>query len=369
MSKRDYYEVLGVPRNATTEQIKKAYRELALKHHPDRNQGNSESEEKFKEASEAYSVLGNEEKRQLFNRYGFNGLKSGTGGFNDFSFFSDSTFSDFEDILGNLFGFESPFSSQRRRRDQRGNDIAVEVELSLKEAYQGIEKSITVQKEINCDICQGSKSEPGKSPETCKQCGGSGSIRRSQGFFSISTTCPVCKGNGKIISHPCQKCRGSGRISFSNEIKITLPPGIDNGNKMRMSGEGEEGINGGRPGDLYLIIQVREDEHLKRQDNDLIHELNITFAQAALGDEVKIKTFYGTEKIKILPETQNNKIIKVKGKGFKNVHGWGKGDFLIIIKIITPRKMTKREKELFKELRKIEKEKDPPPRKEKEQYV
>jgi molecular chaperone DnaJ len=349
--------VLGVPRNATTEEIKKAYRELALKYHPDRNQDNPEAEENFKEASEAYSVLGNDEKRNLFDRYGLNGLKTSGGGFNDFSFFSDSIFGDFEDILGNLFGFESPFSGQRRR-NQRGNDLALEVELSLEEAYKGIEKNIKIQKGINCDACQGSKSEPGKPPETCKQCGGSGNIRRSQGFFSISTACPVCKGTGSIITHPCKKCEGKGRLTTSKEINVTLPPGIDDGNKMRMAGEGEDGTNGGRPGDLYLIIHIKEDERFVRQNNDLIYELKISFSQAALGDDVKIKTFYGVEKIKIPPETQNGAVIKVKGKGFKNVKGWGKGDFLIVIRVVTPRNMTKKEKELFRELRKIEQNKD-----------
>lgn len=368
MPKRDYYEVLGISRNASTDEIKKAYRELALKYHPDRNQGNPESEEKFKEASEAYSVLGNEEKRNLFDRYGFDGLKTSAGGFNDFSFFSDSIFGDFEDILGNLFGFESPFSG-RRRRNQRGHDLAVEVELSLEEAYKGTEKTITVQKEINCDVCQGSKSEPGKAPETCKQCGGSGNIRRSQGFFSISSACPVCKGTGSIITNPCKKCQGSGRLPTSKEIKVTLPPGIDNDNKMRMAGEGEDGTNGGRPGDLYLIIQVKEDERFIRQNNDLIHELNISFTQAALGDDVKITTFYGIEKIKISPEIQNGTVIKVKGKGFKNVKGWGKGDFLIVIRVVTPRNLTKKEKELFKELQKIEQKKDNSKPKEKELSV
>ncbi|MCK4836029.1 MAG: molecular chaperone DnaJ [Candidatus Aminicenantes bacterium] len=356
MTKRDFYEILGVPRNAPTEEIKKAYRTLALKYHPDRNQGDTDSEEKFKEASEAYSVLGNDEKRQIYDQYGHEGLQSGSRGFSDFSFFSDSIFSDFEDILGNFFGFGSPFSSKSSH--QRGHDIGVEISLTMEEAYKGIEKTFDIEKEINCDVCKGSKSESGQAPETCKQCGGSGKIRRSQGFFSISTPCPVCKGSGRIITHPCKKCQGSGRISEIKEMKITFPPGVKTGNKMRVAGEGEDGLNGGRPGDLYILIDIEEDYHFKRQDNDLIYELNISFSQAALGDALRIKTFYGTETIKIPPETQNNEIIKVKGKGFKNVNGWGKGDFLVIIKVETPRKLTRKEKELFKELRKIEKEKN-----------
>lgn len=358
MSRKDYYEILGVSRNASTAQIKKAYRELALKYHPDRNQGSVQSEERFKEASEAYSVLGNEEKRKIYDQYGFEGLKTGNRGFSDFSFFSDSIFSDFEDILGNFFGFESPFSGRSGRSGrQRGQDIGLDVNLSMEEAYRGVKKEITVEKQVNCDVCQGTGTEPGKSPETCKQCGGSGQVRRSQGFFSISTSCPVCRGSGRIITHPCKKCRGSGRATTRKKLEITFPAGVDTGNKMRVTGEGQEGLNGGRSGDLYLLIQVSEHEAFKRQENDLLHELNISFAQAALGEEFKIKTFYGSEKIKVPPETQNHTVIRIKGKGFKNVNGWGKGDFLVIIRVNTPVKLSRREKELFRELKKLEEEK------------
>ena len=358
MRKRDYYDILGVDRNASTDEIKKAYRSLALKYHPDRNQGDPESEEKFKEASEAYAVLGNAEKREIYDRYGHEGLKQGSRGFSDFSFFSDSIFADFEDILGNFFGFGSTFS--HRTGHQRGRDIGMELSLTMEEAYRGIEKTINIKKEVNCEACKGSKTEPGHQPENCKQCGGSGKIRRTQGFFSISTSCPVCQGSGKIITHPCKKCRGKGRISEKKEIQVHIPPGVDTGNKIRISGEGEEGRNGGRPGDLYILISIEEDTHFKRQDNHLIYQLNISFAQAALGDTVKIKTFYGSEKIKIPPETQNEEVIKIKGKGFKNVNGWGKGDFLVVIRVRTPKKLSPKEKELFKELRKIEKEKTKP---------
>jgi molecular chaperone DnaJ len=358
MGKKDYYDILGVSKNASNTDIKKAYRELALKYHPDRNQGNPHSEEQFKEASEAYSVLGNEEKRRIYDQFGFEGLKAGNRGFSDFSFFSDSIFSDFEDILGNFFGFESPFSKRGGRSARhRGRDIGIDVALSLKEAYLGIKKNITIEKEINCDVCQGSRTEPGKSIETCKQCGGSGQIRRSQGFFSISTPCPLCKGSGSLVTHPCKSCHGSGRITTSKDIEITFPPGVDTGNKMRVSGEGQDGLNGGKSGDLYLMIHVSEHEEFKRQENDLIYELNISFAQAALGDEFKVKTFYGTEKIKVPPETQTHTVIKIKGKGFKNVNGWGKGDFLIVVNVNTPEKLTRKEKEFFRELRKLEEEK------------
>jgi len=358
MSKRDYYEVLGIQKNASNNEIKSAYRKLALKYHPDRNQGSSEAEEKFKEASEAYSVLGNEQKKQMYDQFGFDGLKVNDRGFSDFSFFSDSIFSDFEDILGGFFGFGSSFRKGGRGRGRRnGRDIGLEVNLTMEEAYNGVEKEIEVTKERNCKNCDGSGSDPGKPPEVCAQCNGSGSTRRSHGFISIATTCPICNGTGKVIKHPCKECDGKGRVADYKEIKVTFPAGVDAGNRLRIGGEGEEGFNGGRSGDLYVIINVEEHDRFNREGNDLIFELEIAFAQAALGDEIKIETFYGVEKIKIDPESQNGKIIKVKGKGFKNVNGWGKGDLLIILKILTPVKLTRKEKELFKQLRSIEKQK------------
>jgi len=360
MAKKDYYDILEVPRNATKNEIKQSYRKLALKYHPDRNQKNPEAEEKFKEASEAYSILGNDEKKRIYDNYGFNGLNMGGRGFSTSSFFSDSIFSDFEDILGDLFGFGS-FSSTRgnkRYGTRNGSDIGIEVDLTLEEAYKGIEKTVTVHKEKNCNVCDGTGSEPGTTPNVCTQCGGTGNIRRSQGFFSISTTCSLCGGSGSTISHPCKKCNSKGRIEDIKEIKVTFPPGVDNGNRLRITGEGEEGFNGGRPGDLYIIINVKEDDKFKREGNNLIYELNISFSQAVLSDDIKIKTFYGTEKIKIPPEVQDGKIIKLKGKGFKNINGWGKGNLLIIIKVVTPTNISKREREIYKELREIENKKN-----------
>jgi len=358
MAKRDYYEVLGVSRDASNDEIKKAYRKLALKYHPDRNQGSSEAEGKFKEASEAYSVLADEEKKQMYDRFGFDGLKGVGRGFSDFSSFSDSIFSDFEDILGSFFGFGSSGKrGNRGQRAQRGRDFGVEVNLTMEESYNSVEKEVEVTRERNCNICDGSGNEPGYPSESCTQCGGSGSIRRSQGFFSIATTCPVCNGDGKIIKHPCKECNGKGRAMERKKIKVTFPAGVANGNRLRVTGEGEDGYNRGRPGDLYIIINVEEDDYFRREDNDLIRELEITFSQATLGDEVKIKTFYGTEKIKIPQESQDGKIIRFKGKGFKNVNGWGKGDLLIILKVTTPTHLTRKERELFKQLREIEKQK------------
>ena len=358
MAKRDFYEVLGVPRNSTTADIKKAYRQLALKYHPDRNQDNPEAEDKFKEASEAYSVLGDDEKRQIYDRFGHDGLRSAGRGFGDSSYFSDSVFSDFEDILGNLFGFGGG-GRRQGRGPRRGRDLGIEVNISMQEAYKGVEKEIEVPREQVCNICDGSGSEPGRPIDTCKQCGGSGQVRMSHGFFSIAQTCPVCNGAGKVISNPCQKCKGKGRIPETKHLKVTFPAGVDKGNRLRINGEGEGGFAGGRSGDLYVTINVGEDNKFKREGNDLIYELDITYAQAALGDEVKIETFYGSEKVKIHPESQNRKITRIKGKGFKDLNSrfGAAGDFLIILNVITPTNLTKREKELFRELREIELEK------------
>lgn len=352
MAKRDYYEVLGVPRNAGTDEIKKAYRKLAMQHHPDRNPDNPVAEEKFKEASEAYSVLADEQKRRTYNQFGHDGLKMGGRGFNDF--FSDSIFTDFEDILGGFFGFNSSRSRGQSRGPRRGRDMGMEVGLTLEEAYKGIEKEVEIKREINCDVCGGSGSEPGYSPDRCEQCGGAGTIRRSQGFFSVATTCSRCNGTGQMIKHPCKKCHGNGRIQEQRRIKVNFPAGIDTGQRLRANGEGEGGYNGGRPGDLYLIAQVEEDNRFSRQDNDLLYKLDITFSQAALGDDLKIHTFSGTEKIKIPPETQNGKIIRLKGKGFNHIGSWGKGDLVVIVNVLTPVKIGKRERDIFRELREIE---------------
>jgi molecular chaperone DnaJ len=356
MTKRDYYEILGIPRDAEVDDIKKAYRKSALKYHPDHNSNDPKAEEKFKEASEAYAVLGNVEKRKIYDQYGSEGLRAG-GGASDFSFFSDSIFSDFSDVLGDLFGFGSFSSgSQRRqsRRPRKGKDLGLEVELTLEEAFTGVEKEVEIEREVNCPDCAGTGSEPGTSPETCRHCGGTGSIRRSQGFFSVSSTCPTCQGNGQRITHPCRKCSGRGRSSENKKIKVGFPAGVDSGNRLRVVGEGEAGSLGGSPGDLYLLVQVRGNEKFQRQEDDLIYRLTLTFSQAALGDEIKIKTFDGSEKIKIPPETQNGQVLRLKGKGFKRVNRWGSGDLLVAIDVKTSSHLSAREKELFRELREIE---------------
>jgi molecular chaperone DnaJ len=356
MAKKDYYQVLGVNRNASADEIKKAYRKMAMQHHPDRNRDNPESEEKFKEASEAYSVLGNAEKRQIYDQYGVDGLR---GGGQDFGFFSDSIFSDFGDILGDLFGFDGSFSGGRQRRGPRkGNDLGLEVELTLEESFLGVEKEIAVDRERNCAVCDGSGSEPGTSADVCRKCGGSGNMRVSQGFFSMATTCSACQGRGRVISHPCKNCHGHGRLRETKKIKVAFPAGIDEGNRLRVSGEGAGGREGGSPGDLFVLIKIKADKNFQRHGNDLLFQLPVSFSQAALGDQVSIKTFEETEKIKIPPAAQNGQVLKIKNKGFRQVNRWSRGDLLIQINVVTPQTLSRQETELFKKLREIEAKRD-----------
>ncbi|MCU0237277.1 MAG: molecular chaperone DnaJ [Acidobacteria bacterium] len=352
MAKKDYYQVLGVSRDAKAEDIKKAYRKLAMQHHPDRNRDNPEAEEKFKEASEAYSVLGNSEKRQVYDRYGVEGLR---GGGSDFGFSAESIFSDFGDILGDMFGFSGGVSGGRQRRGPRkGGDLGLEVELTLQESFLGVEKEVEVERERNCDACDGSGSEPGHDAETCRKCGGSGNVRVSQGFFSMATTCPGCRGNGKVVSHPCRKCHGHGRVRENKRIKVSFPAGIDDGNRLRVSGEGEGGRQGGAPGDLYISARIRPDKRFQRHGQDLLLQLPVSFSQAALGDQVTIQTFEGAEKIKIPPAAQNGQILKIKNKGFHQVNRWSRGDLLVQVRVQTPRSLSRQETELFKKLRELE---------------
>jgi len=358
MAKKDYYHTLGVSRDASAEEIKKAYRKMAMQHHPDRNHDRPEAEEKFKEASEAYSVLGNSEKRSIYDQYGAEGLRM-RGGSADSGFFSDSTFADFGDILGDLFGFGQSFSGGRQRRGPRkGRDLGMEIGLTLEESFNGVEKEISLDRERNCHECDGSGSEPGKQPSVCHHCNGTGNVRRTQGFFSVSTTCSSCHGNGKTIDHPCKKCRGQGRVAETKKIKVAFPAGIDEGNRLRVAAEGEGGTQGGSPGDLYLMVRIKEDKNFQRRENDLLCQLPISFSQAALGDLVSVKTFEDVEKVKIPPATQNGQVIKIKGKGFRQINRWSRGDLLIQVHVQTPQHLSPHETELFKKLREIEKKKE-----------
>ncbi|MGD8520009.1 MAG: molecular chaperone DnaJ, partial [Desulfobacterales bacterium] len=298
-TKRDYYEILSVNRNATEDELKASYRKLALKYHPDRNPGDKEAEEKFKEAAEAYEVLRDPEKRSLYDQFGHQGLE-GTG-FSGFGGFED-IFSSFSDIFEDFFGFGTRRRS--RSRAQRGADLRYDLPLAFMEAAFGTETEIEIQKMESCPECHGSGSEPGTQPETCRHCGGVGQVSRSQGFFTVRTTCPTCRGNGQTITHPCAKCHGSGQVMVNKTVSVKIPAGVDHGSRLRLNGEGEAGNYGGPPGDLYVFIHVDPHEFFTRKDTDVICQVPISFVQATLGDKILVPTLNGKKKLEIPKGTQ-----------------------------------------------------------------
>ncbi|RMF83265.1 MAG: molecular chaperone DnaJ, partial [Nitrospinota bacterium] len=329
--KRDYYEVLGVSRDATPEEIKKRYRQLALQYHPDRNPGNKEAEEKFKEASEAYEVLRDPEKRRLYDLYGHEGLK-GTG-FSGFSGFED-IFSSFGDIFEELFGFGT--RTRTRHGPQRGADLRYDLEISFLDAAQGTETEIEIPKRVRCETCHGSRTRPGASPVHCPTCQGRGQVIRTQGFFSVSTTCPRCRGEGIIITDPCPTCQGQGVVQKTKKILLKIPPGVDTGSRLRLSGEGEEGEWGGPPGDLYIILHVQPHEFFQREGNNILCQIPISFTQAALGAEIDVPTLNGSRPLKIPPGTQSGEVFVLRGEGIRDLRGYGRGDQLVEVVVKTP---------------------------------
>jgi|Deesub1362B_J571_1020462.scaffolds.fasta_scaffold00001_124 molecular chaperone DnaJ len=352
MMKRDYYEILGVSRNASPEEIKKAYRQMALKYHPDRNPGNKEAEEKFKEAAEAYSVLIDPEKRKLYDLYGHEGLRG--EGFSGFSGFDSSIFSEFEDILGNFFGFDfSDFfggaSRRRRHSPRRGRDLILELEITLEEAAFGVEKEINLERRETCPTCHGSGLRPGTGKEDCPLCGGRGQVRYQQGFFTVTRTCHRCQGTGEVIPHPCEECRGTGKVLEKRVLNIKIPAGVDQGMQLRVQGEGEVGDQGAPRGDLYVQIKIKKHKFLERKGNDLYCEIPISIAQAALGTTLEIPSLNGNETLVIPPGTQPNTLLRVKGKGIKDIHSQRPGDLLVRVKVEVPRRLTKEQKELLRE--------------------
>ncbi len=352
MIKRDYYEVLGIQRSAAPEEIKKAYRRLALKFHPDRNPGDREAEEKFKEAAEAYSVLIDPQKRGVYDRFGHDGLRG--EGFSGFSGFNSTIFSDFEDILGNFFnfGFEGFFGGRQQRREsypRRGRDLALELEISLEEAAFGGEKEININRFELCPVCSGSKMQPGTNMETCSHCQGRGTIRYQQGFFAISRTCSHCEGSGQRIPFPCKECRGTGRKKKKKSLTIKIPPGVDDGTKLRLEGEGEAGDKDAEKGDLYVITRVKKHKFFERDDNNLYCEISISFVKAALGTTIEIPTLEGSEILKIPEGTQPGEIIRLKGKGIKDLYSRHKGDLFIKVIVNTPKNLSKNQKNYLKQ--------------------
>ncbi len=345
---KDYYERLGVPSNATEAEIKKAFRNLALRYHPDRNTGSKESEEKFKEINEAYSVLSDPEKRARYDQFG--SAEGGAG----FGAFAGAGFGDiFEDIFGDFFGF----SGQRRARPAKGDDLRYDLEITLEESAFGAEKKIEVPRWESCSTCGGSGAKPGKGPVTCTHCRGTGHVKFQQGFFSVSKSCGACHGTGKIITDPCLTCRGHGKVKSLRSIVVKVPAGVDSGSRLRMSGEGEPGTRGGPAGDLYIVIDLKEHPFFVRKDSDIYCAMTITFTQAVLGAEIEVPTLEGTGSLKIPPGTQSGKPFHIKGKGIPRLGRHGKGDEIVVVNIEVPRQITPRQKELLEEFAQISGEK------------
>ncbi|MBN8762897.1 MAG: molecular chaperone DnaJ [Thiobacillus sp. 63-78] len=340
MSKRDYYEILGVSRNASDEEIKKAYRKLAMKHHPDRNPDSKGSEEKFKEAKLAYEILSDSDKRTAYDQFGHAGIdqQAGMGGGGGFS---DA----FSDIFGDIFGG----GANRRDRVYRGADLRYNLEIDLEEGARGTETKIRIPTLEECDTCHGSGAKPGTTPTTCTTCSGHGQVRIQQGFFSVQQTCPRCGGSGKMVTDPCLSCHGEGRVKKHKTLSVKIPAGVDSGDRIRLAGEGEAGVNGGPPGDLYVVIHIKEHPVFKREGDNLHCEMPISFATAALGGEVEIPTLDGHAKIKIPVETQSGKVFRLRGKGIKGVRSHAPGDLMCHMLVETPVNLSERQRELLRE--------------------
>lgn len=346
MSKRDYYEVLGVSRTATDAEIKRAYRTLAVQYHPDKNPGDAASEEKFKECAEAYAILSDAQKRAQYDRFGHQGV--GGGGF-------DPGFSNIEDIF-DLFGFGDMFGGRQRTRSrvQRGSDLRYDLEITLEEAANGKDELLEIPRLETCPECTGSGAEKGTTAESCISCGGSGQTRYQQGFFSVMRTCTNCSGKGSIIRNPCKECRGQGRIEKEKNLEIKIPAGVETGSRLRVSGEGEAGLNGGPAGDLFVVIHVKEHELFERQGANLYSAVPVSFAQAALGAEIKVTTLDGEEDLTIPAGTQTGTVFRLKGKGMPELGGRGRGDLFVAATLITPRTLTKEQRKLLEQLAEVE---------------
>jgi molecular chaperone DnaJ len=353
MDKRDYYEILGVSRTANDQEIKSAYRRLAMRYHPDKNPNDATAEEKFKEAAEAYSVLADQEQRRRYDRFGHAGVSSSAG-----PSWGAPGFGGIEDILGDLFGFGDVFSGgrggPRRSSAQRGADLRYDLEITLEEAADGMTAQLRIPRLESCETCKGSGAAPGTEPETCNTCGGAGQMRYQQGFFSVARTCHACRGVGRIIKNPCSDCRGSGRIEREKQMEVKIPAGVETGSRLRVQGEGEAGTSGGPAGDLYVVIHVAEHERFERQGSNLYVAVPITFAQAALGAEITVKTLDDEEKLKIPVGTQTGTVFRLKGKGMPALGGRGRGDLFVSATVITPTSLTREQRKLLEQLATIE---------------
>jgi molecular chaperone DnaJ len=334
-----------VARGASDQEVKSAYRKLALQFHPDRNPNNPDAEEKFKEASEAYAVLADGEKRALYDRFGHAGVNGGGG-------VDPTVFQDFSDIFGDFFGFGDIFGqgSRRQSRSQRGADLREDVTLEFEEAVFGTETKVTVRRHETCDGCSGSGAAPGKAPVACRSCAGRGQVRYQQGFFSIARTCPTCQGMGSVITDPCPKCKGQGRVLRQRTVDAKVPAGVEDGTRIRFTGQGESGLAGGPPGDLYVVLHVKEHPFFEREGNDLHCVIPVSFTQAALGAELMVPTLEGEHTLKVPEGTQSGSAFRIRGKGVPVLNGRGKGDLFVEIRVQTPTKVSKRQRELLQEL-------------------
>ncbi len=346
MAKRDFYEVLGVNRDASEDDIKKSYRRLAMKHHPDRNPDNPKAEESFKEAKEAYEILSDANKRAAYDQYGHAGVdpSAGGGGAGMGGGFADA----FGDIFGDIFG-----GGRGRSNVYRGADLRYNLEIGLEEAARGTETKIRIPAMEQCETCDGSGAKPGTKPVKCSTCDGHGQVRMQQGFFSVQQACPKCRGAGKMVESPCPTCRGVGRLKQHKTLSVKIPSGVDEGDRIRLSGEGEAGVNGGPPGDLYVVIHLKAHAVFQREHNDLHCEMPISFTTAALGGDIEIPTLEGYAKIKIPAETQSGKVFRLRGKGIKGVRSSTHGDLLCHVVVETPVNLTARQRELLNELEAI----------------
>ena len=348
-TQKDFYEVLNVKREASIEEIKASYRQNALKWHPDRNPVNKEEAEiKFRECTEAYSVLSDPQKRQIYDTYGHEGLRGSNVGTD----FNSSVFQDFHDIFGDFFGFEELFSGGRRGRgrNQRGADLRYDMTLTFEEAAAGVTTKVKLPKQEFCSACNGTGAKKGTGSTACQTCGGRGQMAYQQGFFTITRTCPACQGAGQIIRERCLECRGNGRVEREKIIELRIPPGVDTGTRLRVTGEGEQGPNGGPPGDLYVVLDVKEHQFFERRGADLYCTIPLSVAQAALGTELQVPGLGGDEKLKIPEGTQSDAVFRVKGKGLPDPRGGGKGDLYYHVRVLTPTKLTREQRKLLEQL-------------------
>jgi len=357
--KRDYYEVLGVAKSASADEVKKAFRKLAVQYHPDKNPGDKKAEEKFKEINEAYETLSDGQKRKMYDQFGHAASNMGGGGQGPFGaggpfggggFGGSADFGDiFGDIFGDLFGGGGGRGGRSRgRRARAGADLETQVDITFEEAYRGVEKVITINKRVECETCHGSGAKPGTQPVTCKVCNGRGEVTFQQGFFAVSRPCTHCHGTGQVIESPCQTCRGSGKVKKTTQLSVTIPAGIDSGQRLKLSNEGEAGENGGPSGDLYIVVNVLDHDFFRRDGAEIICDVPITFAQAALGSEIEVPTLDGKVSMKIPAGTQSHKTFRLKGKGLPHLGRGGRGDQLVRVMVEVPSRLSAEQAEALR---------------------